>query len=64
MEQKDYLVIIAKKFSNLRRKMDIQINESQKIPNRVNSNKSTTEHIMKLSKVTGKERILKEGREN
>lgn len=46
---------MAEKLSNLRRNYESKINESQKIPNRLNSNKSTTEHIMKLSKVTNRE---------
>lgn len=54
---------MAKNFPNLRRKMDIQIQEAQKIPTGINLKRPTPRHIkIKLSKSQIK-RILKAARE-
>ena len=55
---------MAENFLNLGEKMDIQIQEAQRTPNRLNLNRATLRHILiKLSKVKDKERILKAARE-
>lgn len=54
--------IMAYNFPNLGREMDIQIDEAQKAPNRMNL-KNSTQSISKLLKVKDKERILKAARE-
>lgn len=44
--------IMGKSFSNLRKKMDIQIQEAQQNPTGMNSKKSTVKHlIIKVSKI-------------
>ena len=54
---------MAENFPNLGREMDIQIHKAQKIPNKLNLNRSTPRHvIIKLSKVKDK-KILKVARE-
>lgn len=55
---------IIKKFPNLGKRVDIQIQEVQEVPNRLNIKRSTLRHIIiKLQKIKGKERILKGTRE-
>ena len=54
--------IMAENFPNLKKETDIQVQEAQRIPNKVNPNRPTPRHIiMKMAKV--KERILKAARE-
>ena len=54
--------IIAGNFPNLRKKMDIQVQEAQRAPNKITPKRPTTRNIItKMSKV--KERILKVTRE-
>ena len=54
---------MAEKFPNLRKETDIQVQETQRIPNKMNPNRSTARHIIiKMAKV--KERILKAAKEN
>ena len=53
---------MAENFPNLKKETDIQVQEAQRIPNKVNPNRPTPRHIiMKMAKV--KERILKAARE-
>lgn len=47
--------IVAKRFSNLGREMDIQIHEAQRTLNKIKLNKSTLRHTIKFSKVKNKE---------
>ena len=52
--------ITAENFLNLGSKMDIQIHESQRTPNKLNLNRATPNHILtKIFKVYDKERILR-----
>ena len=54
---------MAKNFLNLKRK-HIQVQEAQRISNKMNPNRPTTRHIrIKIAKVKDKERILKAARE-
>lgn len=41
----------AKNFSNLKKETGIQIQEEQRVPNEMNSNKPTPRHIIKMTKV-------------
>ena len=51
--------IMAENFPNLK-ETDIKIQEAQKAPNKLNSNRTTPAHIIiKMAKVKDKERILK-----
>ena len=53
---------MAENFPNLKKETDMQVQETQKVPNKVNPNRSTARHIIiKISKV--KSRILKVARE-
>ena len=55
--------IISENFPNLQ-ETDIKLQEAQKAPNKLNSNRPTPRHIIiKMSKVKNKERILKAVRE-
>uniref|UniRef100_A0A9L0SL44 L1 transposable element RRM domain-containing protein n=1 Tax=Equus caballus TaxID=9796 RepID=A0A9L0SL44_HORSE len=56
--------IIAENFPNLRRETDIQVQEAQRAPNKINSKRPTPRHIIiKTSKIKDKQRILKAARE-
>ena len=51
-------------FSNLVKEIDIQVQEAQKVSNKMNSKRPTPKHIIiKMSKVKYKEIILKAARE-
>ena len=53
--------IMAEKFPNPKKEIDIQVQEVQRIPNKMNPNRPTPRHIIiKIAKV--KERILKAAR--
>ena len=53
---------MAGNFLNLKKEPDIQVQEEQKVPNKMNQNRPTPRHIIiKIAKV--KERILKTARE-
>ena len=54
---------IAEYFPNLRKETDIPVWEAQRSPNKINPNRPTRRHIIKMSKVKEKERILKATRE-
>ena len=46
-------------FPNLMKEIDIQIQEAQRVPNKMDPNRSTPRHIiLKMPKVKDKERIL------
>uniref|UniRef100_A0A9L0RHC6 L1 transposable element RRM domain-containing protein n=1 Tax=Equus caballus TaxID=9796 RepID=A0A9L0RHC6_HORSE len=56
--------IIYENFPNLRKEIDIQVQEAQRAPNKINPKRPTPRHIIiKLSKIKDKERILKAARE-
>ena len=56
--------IITENFPNLGKEADIQVQEVQKIPYRVNPKRNTPRHIViKMTKIEDKERILKAARE-
>lgn len=59
--------IIAKSFSDTlerqRKEEDIQVQETQRIPNKIKPKRSTRRHIIiKMAKIKVKERTLKSGR--
>ena len=50
----------AKKFSNLKKETDIQLQEAQRVPNKMNPNRATPRHsVIKMAKFTDKEKSLK-----
>ena len=50
-------------FSNLAKEMDIQFQEAQSVPNKLDPKRNTPTHIIiKMTKLTDKERILKAAR--
>ena len=54
--------IIAENFFNPGKETDMQVQEAQRVPNKINPNRPTPRHIIiKMAKV--KERILKAARE-
>ena len=54
--------VMAENFSNLKKESDIQVQEAQRVPNKINPNRPTPRHIIiKMAKV--KEKILKTARE-
>ena len=55
--------IMAEHFPNQKKEMDIQVQEAQRVPNKMNPNRSIPRHIIKMAKVKDKERILKAARE-
>ena len=51
-------------FSNLVKFIDIQVQEAQRVPNKLDPKRTTPRHIIiKMPKVKDKERILKAARE-
>lgn len=59
MREKTFEEMIADNFSSLRKTVNLQIQESQQIPNRVNLTKTKLQFILiKLPKTNGKETIL------
>ena len=51
---------IAENFSNVGKKTDIQVQESQRVPKRINPKRTTPRHIViKMVKIKDKEVILK-----
>ena len=56
--------IIAENFPKIRKEIAIQVQETQRVPNRINPRQNTTRHILiKLTKIKHKEQILKAPRE-
>ena len=55
---------MAEKFPNLKKETDIQAQEAQRVPKKMNPNGPTPRHIIiKMPKVRDKERILKTAKE-
>ena len=51
-------------FPNLDKETDIQIQETQRVLNRINPDRTTTRHIViKMAEIKDKERIVKAARE-
>ena len=51
-------------FPNLVKEIDMQVQEAQRVPNKMDAKRPTPRHIIiKMPKVKDKERILKAGRE-
>ena len=56
--------IMAENFPNLKKETDIQVQEAQRVPYRINPRRNTPRHIViKLAKIKGKEKSLKAARE-
>ena len=56
--------IISENFPNLGKKLELQINESYRTPNFINSKRPFPRHIiLKLEKVNNKEKILRAARQ-
>ena len=59
------LEIIVENFPKMGKEIITQIQETQRVPNRINPRRNTPRHILiKLTKIKHKEQILKEAREN
>ena len=55
---------IAENFPNMGKEIATQVQETQRVPNRINPRRNTPRHILiKLTKVKHKEQILKAARE-
>ena len=55
--------IMAENFPNIKKETDIQVQEAQRVPNKINPTRPTPKHIiLKMAKVKDKERILKTAR--
>ena len=56
--------IMKENLPNLVKEIDMQVQEAQRVPNKVDAKRSPPSHmIMKMPKVKDKERILKAARE-
>ena len=55
--------ITKENFTNLVKKIDTEVQEAQRVPNKMDAKRPTPRHIIKMSKVKDKERILKAARE-
>ena len=63
-ESKKFLKTMTADFYNLVKEIDINVQRGQKVPNQRNQKRPTPRHItIKMTKVKGKERILKAARE-
>ena len=57
-------VIIVENFPKMGREIITQVQETQRVPNRINPRQNTPRHILiKLTKIKHKEQILKAARE-
>ena len=57
--------IMKENFLNLMKEIEIQVQEAQRVSNKMDTKKSTPRHIIiKMTKVKDKERIFKAAREN
>ena len=57
--------IIVEKFPKMGKEIITQVQETQRVPNRMNPRQNTPRHILiKLTKIKHKEQILKAAREN
>ena len=55
---------MKEKFSDLVKEIDMQVQESQRVPNKMDAKRTTPRHIkIKMPKVKDKERIIKAARE-
>ena len=62
--EKIFEEIIVENFTNMRKKIFTQVQETQRIPYGINPRRNTSRHILiKLTKTKHKERILKAARE-
>ena len=62
--QRIFEEIIAENFPNLRKETDIQVQEAQRAPSKMNPKRPTSKYvIIKMSRIKHKERILKSERE-
>ena len=52
-----------KNFPSLKEEIDIQVQKAQRIPKKMNPQKPTLRHIIKMQNVKDKERILKIAKE-
>ena len=56
--------IVKENFPNLVKEIDMQVQEAQRVPNKMDAKRPTQRHvIIKMPKVKDKERILKAARE-
>ena len=55
---------VKEKFPNLVKEIDMQVQETQRVPDKMDAKKITPSHIIiKMSKIKDKERILRAARE-
>ena len=55
---------MKEKFPNLAKELDMQVQEAQRVPKKLDPGRNTLRHIiLKLPKIKHKERILKAARE-
>ena len=55
---------MAENFPNMKKETDIQVQETQRVPNKMNPNRPAPRHIIiKMAKLKDKKRILKAARE-
>ena len=63
--EKIFEEIIVENFHKMWKKIATQLQETQRVPNRINPSQNTPRHILsKLTKIKHKEQILKAAREN
>ena len=56
--------IIVENFPNMRKEIATQVQEAQRVPNRINPRRNMPRHIaIKLAKIKDKEKLLKPSRE-
>ena len=55
--------IVKENFPNLVKEIDMQVQEAQRVPSKLDTKRTTPTHIIKMPKVKDKEGILKAARE-
>ena len=55
--------IMEENFPNLVKEIDMQVQEAQRLPNKMDAKRPSPRHIIKMSKVKDEKRILKAARE-
>ena len=61
--EKIFEEVIAENFPNMAKEIVNQVQEAQRVPGRINPRQNKLRHIIKLTKIKDKDKILKETRE-
>ena len=60
--EKLFVQVMKENFPNLAKELDMQLQDAQRVPKKLDPRRNTPRHMIKLSKVKDKERLLKTAR--